>query len=152
VSDLGGFKDISLAVKSRSTDPDDGVWAHLMDERGVHRVQRVPPTESPRMIHTSAPRVLVYTDVEYAGELEIVSIDLRTGVYRSSGPCGQSVNTTDSAVRITHEPTGIVVSIQNEKSQLQNREQAMRVLRARLRAKQQEEAEAQVAEMRRSQV
>ncbi|HLR28030.1 MAG TPA: peptide chain release factor 1 [Ruania sp.] len=152
VSDLGGFKDVSLAVKSRSTDPDDGVWAHLKYEGGVHRVQRVPVTESQGRIHTSAAGVLVFPEVEDPGEIEIAANDLRIDVYRSSGPGGQSVNTTDSAVRITHEPTGIVVSMQNEKSQLQNREQAMRVLRARLRAKQQEEAEAQVAEMRRSQV
>ena len=151
-SDLGGIKDVSVAIKGRSSDPAQGVWAQLKYEGGVHRVQRVPVTESQGRIHTSAAGVLVLPEVEDPGEVEIDPNDLRIDVYRSSGPGGQSVNTTDSAVRITHEPTGIVVSMQNEKSQLQNREQAMRVLRARLRAKQQEEAEAQVAEMRRSQV
>ena len=151
-SDLGGYKDISIAVKSRATDPADGVWAHLKYEGGVHRVQRVPVTESQGRIHTSAAGVLVFPEVDEPGEVEIDPNDLRIDVYRSSGPGGQSVNTTDSAVRITHEPTGIVVSMQNEKSQLQNREQALRVLRARLLAAQQEEAAAEAAEIRRSQV
>ena len=151
-SDLGGYKDISIAVKSRATDPADGVWAHLKYEGGVHRVQRVPVTESQGRIHTSAAGVLVFPEVDEPGEVEIDPNDLRIDVYRSSGPGGQSVNTTDSAVRITHEPTGIVVSMQNEKSQLQNREQALRVLRARLLAAQQEEAAAEAAELRRSQV
>ena len=151
-SDLGGYKDISIAMKSRATDPDEGVWAHLKYEGGVHRVQRVPVTESQGRIHTSAAGVLVFPEVDDPGEVEIAANDLRIDVYRSSGPGGQSVNTTDSAVRITHLPTGIVVSMQNEKSQLQNREQAMRVLRARLLAAQQEAAEAEAAELRRSQV
>ena len=151
-SDLGGYKDISIAVKSRATDPAEGVWAHLKYEGGVHRVQRVPVTESQGRIHTSAAGVLVFPEVDEPGEVEIDPNDLRIDVYRSSGPGGQSVNTTDSAVRITHEPTGIVVSMQNEKSQLQNREQALRVLRARLLAAQQEEAAAEAAELRRSQV
>jgi peptide chain release factor 1 len=154
-SDLGGYKDVSVAVKARPgsvSDPADGVWAHLKYEGGVHRVQRVPVTESQGRIHTSAAGVLVLPEAEESGEIEIDAGDLRIDVFRSSGPGGQSVNTTDSAVRITHEPTGIVVSMQNEKSQLQNREAAMRVLRARLLAAQKEEAEAAAAEQRRSQV
>jgi peptide chain release factor 1 len=153
-SDLGGYKDVSVAIKARGVpqDPADGVWAHLKYEGGVHRVQRVPVTESQGRIHTSAAGVLVLPEVDDPGEVEIDANDLRIDVYRSSGPGGQSVNTTDSAVRITHLPTGIVVSMQNEKSQLQNREQAMRVLRARLLAARQEEAAAAASEQRRSQV
>ncbi|QIK84002.1 peptide chain release factor 1 [Sanguibacter sp. HDW7] len=152
-SDLGGYKDVQVAVKARGTvAPEDGVWASLKYEGGVHRVQRVPVTESQGRIHTSAVGVLVFPEVEDAGEVVIDPNDLRIDVYRSSGPGGQSVNTTDSAVRITHVPTGIVVSMQNEKSQLQNREQAMRVLRARLLAAQQEEAAAAANDIRRSQV
>ena len=152
-SDLGGVKDVQLAVKSRgSVAPQDGVWAHLKYEGGVHRVQRVPVTESQGRIHTSAAGVLVFPEVDDPGEIEINPNDLRIDVYHSTGPGGQSVNTTDSAVRITHLPSGIVVAMQNEKSQLQNREAAMRVLRARLLAAQQEAAAAEAAEMRRSQV
>ncbi|WP_372593052.1 peptide chain release factor 1 [Actinotalea sp.] len=152
-SDLGGVKDATLAVKARGvTDPADGVWAHLKYEGGVHRVQRVPVTESQGRIHTSAAGVVALPEVDDAGEVEIDPNDLRIDVYRSSGPGGQSVNTTDSAVRITHLPTGLVVSCQNEKSQLQNKEQAMRILRARLLAAQQEEAAAAASEVRRSQV
>lgn len=152
-SDLGGFKDVQVAVKAKGTvAPEDGVWASLKYEGGVHRVQRVPVTESQGRIHTSAAGVLVFPEVEDDGEVEIDQNDLRIDVYRSSGPGGQSVNTTDSAVRITHVPTGIVVSMQNEKSQLQNREQAMRVLRARLLAARQEEAAAAANDLRRSQV
>ncbi|TGJ94450.1 peptide chain release factor 1, partial [Actinotalea fermentans ATCC 43279 = JCM 9966 = DSM 3133] len=153
-SDLGGYKDVQVAVKARagSTDPADGVWANLKYEGGVHRVQRVPVTESQGRIHTSAAGVLVFPEVEDAGEIEIDQNELRIDVYRSSGPGGQSVNTTDSAVRITHLPTGITVSMQNEKSQLQNREQAMRVLRARLLAARQEEEAAAANDLRRSQV
>ena len=152
-SDLGGVKDVQLAVKARQVGaPEDGVWAHLKYEGGVHRVQRVPVTESQGRIHTSAAGVMVFPEADDEGDVEIDPHDLRIDVYRSSGPGGQSVNTTDSAVRITHLPTGIVVSMQNEKSQLQNREQAMRVLRARLLAARQEQAAAAASEARRSQV
>ena len=118
----------------------------------MHRVQRVPATESQGRIHTSAAGVLVFPEVDEPEEVDINPNDLKIDVFRSSGPGGQSVNTTDSAVRITHLPTGIVVSMQNEKSQLQNREAAMRVLRARLLAKQQEEADAEAAEFRKGQI
>ncbi|MBF0688806.1 MAG: peptide chain release factor 1 [Cellulomonas sp.] len=152
-SDLGGVKDAQVAVKARTAGPpEDGVWAHLKYEGGVHRVQRVPVTESQGRIHTSAAGVMVFPEADDDGDVDIDPNDLRIDVYRSSGPGGQSVNTTDSAVRITHVPTGIVVSMQNEKSQLQNREQAMRVLRARLLAARQEEAAAAASEARRSQV
>ena len=151
-SDLGGYKDVQLAIKSNTTDPAQGVFAHLKYEGGVHRVQRVPVTETQGRIHTSAAGVLVFPEVDAPEEVEISQNDLRIDVYRSSGPGGQSVNTTDSAVRITHLPTGIVVSMQNEKSQLQNREAAMRVLRARILAAQQEAIEAEQSAARRSQV
>lgn len=151
-SDLGGIKDIQLAIKSNSSEPAAGVWAHLKFEGGVHRVQRVPATETQGRIHTSAAGVLVFPEVDEPEEVEISQNDLRIDVYRSSGPGGQSVNTTDSAVRITHLPTGIVVSMQNEKSQLQNREAAMRVLRARILAAQQEAIEAEQSAARKSQV
>ena len=151
-SDLGGYKDVQIAIKGSSTDPAQGVWAHLKYEGGVHRVQRVPATESQGRIHTSTTGVLVFPEVDEPDEVEINPNDLKIDVFRSSGPGGQSVNTTDSAVRITHVPTGIVVSMQNEKSQLQNREAGMRVLRARLLAKQQEELDAAASDARRSQI
>ncbi|MEN9714162.1 MAG: hypothetical protein RLZZ164_826 [Actinomycetota bacterium] len=151
-SDLGGYKDVQLAIKSNTTDPAQGVYAHLKYEGGVHRVQRVPVTETQGRIHTSAAGVLVFPEVDEPEEVEISQNDIRIDVYRSSGPGGQSVNTTDSAVRITHLPTGIVVSMQNEKSQLQNREAAMRVLRARILAAQQEAIEAEQSAARKSQV
>jgi peptide chain release factor 1 len=151
-SDLGGYKDVQIAIKSNTTDPAQGVWAHLKYEGGVHRVQRVPVTETQGRIHTSAAGVLVFPEVDEPEEVEIQQNDLRIDVYRSSGPGGQSVNTTDSAVRITHLPTGITVAMQNEKSQLQNREAAMRVLRARILAEQQEALEAELSAARKSQV
>jgi peptide chain release factor 1 len=151
-SDLGGYKDVQLAIKGNSTDPAEGVWAHLKYEGGVHRVQRVPATESQGRIHTSAAGVLVFPEVDEPEEVEINPNDLKIDVYRSSGPGGQSVNTTDSAVRITHLPTGIVVAMQNEKSQLQNREAGMRVLRARVLARQQEEIDEAASAVRKSQI
>jgi peptide chain release factor 1 len=151
-SDLGGYKDVQVAIKGNSTDPAEGVWAHLKYEGGVHRVQRVPATESQGRIHTSAAGVLVFPEVDEPEEVEISQNDLKIDVYRSSGPGGQSVNTTDSAVRITHLPTGIVVAMQNEKSQLQNREAGMRVLRARILARYQEEADAEASAYRKSQI
>jgi peptide chain release factor 1 len=151
-TDLGGYTNVQLAVKGTSSDPAEGVWAHLKYEGGVHRVQRVPVTESQGRIQTSTAGVLVFPEVDEPEEVAIDPNDLRIDVFRSSGPGGQSVNTTDSAVRITHVPTGIVVSMQNEKSQIQNREAGMRVLRARLLAKQQEELAAAEADARHSQI
>jgi peptide chain release factor 1 len=151
-SDLGGYKDVQIAIKGNSNDPAEGVWAHLKYEGGVHRVQRVPVTETQGRIHTSAAGVLVFPEVDEPEEVEISQNEIRIDVFRSSGPGGQSVNTTDSAVRITHIPTGIVVSMQNEKSQLQNREAAMRVLRARILAAQQEAIDAEQSAARKSQV
>ena len=149
-SDLGGYKSVSVAIKSRANAP-SGVWERLKYEGGVHRVQRVPVTESQGRIHTSAAGVLVLPEAEDV-EVNLDPADLRFDVYRSSGPGGQSVNTTDSAVRITHVPTGTVVAMQNEKSQLQNKEAGLRVLRARLLALAQEEADSAASDARRSQV
>ncbi|SCL41439.1 bacterial peptide chain release factor 1 (bRF-1) [Micromonospora pallida] len=151
-SDLGGVKDVSLAIKTKGVpEGGNGVWSRLKWEGGVHRVQRVPVTESQGRIHTSAAGVLVLPEAEEV-DVTIDPNELRIDVFRSSGPGGQSVNTTDSAVRITHVPTGIVVSCQNEKSQLQNREQAMRILRARLLAVAQEQADAAASDARKAQV
>ena len=155
VTGLGGYKDVTVAVKAagrgRLAGTADGAWSLLKYEGGVHRVQRVPVTESQGRIHTSAAGVLVMPEADPV-EVTIDPADLRIDVFRSSGPGGQSVNTTDSAVRITHLPSGIVVSCQNEKSQLQNKEAALRILRARLLAVAQEEADAQASAERRSQV
>ena len=153
-SDLGGVKEARIAFRAKGTPhPGEAPWARLKFEGGVHRVQRVPVTESQGRIHTSAAGVLVMPDIDDGDDvMEIAPSDIRIDVYRSSGPGGQSVNTTDSAVRITHLPTGLVVSCQNEKSQLQNKESALRVLKARLRQAAQEAAEAQASAARRSQV
>jgi peptide chain release factor 1 len=151
-SDMGGYKDMSIAIKSKGvTKPGQTPFAKLKFEGGVHRVQRVPETESQGRIHTSAVGVLILPEAEEI-DVEINMNDLRIDVYRSSGPGGQSVNTTDSAVRITHIPTGIVVACQNEKSQLQNKESALRILRARMLAAAQEEAERIASAERKNQV
>jgi peptide chain release factor 1 len=144
-SDLGGFKEVVLEVRGK------GVYPRLKHESGVHRVQRVPVTESSGRIHTSTATVAVLPEAEEV-EAEVRPEDLKIEVFRSSGPGGQSVNTTDSAVRIIHLPTGIKVECQEERSQLQNRDKAMRYLRARILRQAQEEAAAKEAASRRSQV
>ena len=144
-ADVGGFKEATFAVKG------DGAYSVFKFEGGTHRVQRVPKTESQGRIHTSTATVAVLPEAEEV-EVELDPNDLQVDVYRSSGPGGQSVNTTDSAVRLTHRPTGIVVSMQDEKSQLQNRDKAMRVLRARLYERKLAEQAAEIAAERRSQV
>jgi len=144
-AEVGGFKEVTFAIKG------EGAYSVFKYEGGTHRVQRVPKTESQGRIHTSTATVAVLPEAEEV-EVEIDPSDLQVDVYRSSGPGGQSVNTTDSAVRLTHEPTGIVVSMQDEKSQLQNREKAMRVLRARLYERRLAEQHAEIASERRSQV
>ncbi len=149
-TDLGGYKTVTIAVKGGS-DPASAPYGELKFEGGVHRVQRIPVTESQGRVHTSAAGVLVMPDVE-PDDVTIGDDDLRVDVYRSSGPGGQGVNTTDSAVRITHLPTGIVVTCQNQRSQLQNREQALRMLRARLVSLAEDEAAASASAARRSQV
>ena len=151
-SEMGGYKDLTMAIKAKGTmEPGTTPYSKLKFEGGVHRVQRVPETESQGRIHTSAAGVLILPEAEEI-DVEINNQDLRIDVFRSSGPGGQSVNTTDSAVRITHIPTGIVVSCQNEKSQLQNKESALRILRARMLQAAQETADAEAMAARKSQV
>lgn len=144
-SEMGGFKEIIFEIRGR------GAYSRLKFESGVHRVQRIPVTESGGRIHTSTATVAVLPEVEDI-EVEIDPNDLRIDIFRSSGPGGQSVNTTDSAVRVTHLPSGIVVSCQDEKSQLQNKEKALRILRARLYDKLLQEQQSEVASSRRLQI
>ncbi|MCB9411095.1 peptide chain release factor 1 [Mycolicibacterium sp.] len=150
-SDLGGYKEATIAIAGKG-DSADGVWSRMKWEGGVHRVQRVPVTESQGRVHTSAAGVLVYPEPDEVEAVHIDESDLRIDVYRSSGKGGQGVNTTDSAVRITHLPTGIVVTCQNERSQLQNKARAMQVLAARLQALAEEQAEAEASADRASQI
>ena len=153
-TELGGVKDVQIAIRAKGTPaPEDGVWASMKYEGGVHRVQRIPVTESQGRIQTSAAGVIVFPEAdEDDDEIEIDPKDLKIDIFMSSGPGGQSVNTTYSAVRMTHIPTGIVVSMQDEKSQIQNRASALRVLKSRLLAMKHEQEAADAADMRHSQV
>jgi len=144
-SDMGGFNEITFLLKG------DGVWPHMHFEGGPHRVQRVPVTESQGRIHTSSATVTVMPEAEEV-EVALDPNDLQVDVYRSSGPGGQSVNTTDSAVRITHKPTGLVVAMQDEKSQIQNRAKALQVLRSRLLKLEQDRQAAELSSERKDQV
>lgn len=145
-TDIGGFKEVIFLIKGQ------GAYSRLKFESGVHRVQRVPETESSGRIHTSTSTVAVLPEVDDVNEVQINQNDLRIDVYRSSGHGGQSVNTTDSAVRITHIPTGIVIACQDEKSQLKNKDKAMKILRARLYEMEQQKQKNEIAEERKSQV
>ncbi len=142
---MGGLNEVTFLVKG------DGAWSHLKHEGGPHRVQRVPVTESQGRVHTSSATVTVLPEAKEV-DVQIDPGDLQVDVYRSSGPGGQSVNTTDSAVRITHKPTGLVVAMQDEKSQIQNRAKALVVLRSRLLKAEQDRQASELSQQRRGQV